>query len=170
MDSALHKTLIKLRFLVGFLGEKSQHGWWQSSFLSPELEAFLGPIFPRTKWLAAYHGVVEAAARVHDERIGVGSGVYHLFRLPRSLEQVLHELMMNHEVTADLIPDLSDRSSAETSLNGLAMNEVKGSPGPISFGTSDDVGSVGLWRRAAACYLEAFSDGSQSFPYVTGAR
>ena len=41
--------------------------------------------------LAQYHGVSEAARRVHDEHLSVGS--FHLFRLPEEMEQDLHALL-----------------------------------------------------------------------------
>jgi hypothetical protein len=40
--------------------------------------------------------VKEAAARVHDEYIGVGK-VYHLFRLPEHIEQALHSSLRDFE-------------------------------------------------------------------------
>ena len=86
------------------------------------------------------------------------------------MEQKLHEMLMDHEMAADLIPDITDQTSAETLLKQLETLEVEGSPGPTNVGTSHDVDSIEIWRMAAAYYQKAFSDGSQSFPYVTGAR
>ena len=48
-------------------------------------------MFSKTSRLAQYHGVLEAARRLHDEHLSVGS--YHLFRLPEEVEQDLHALV-----------------------------------------------------------------------------
>lgn len=81
-----------LRVLVGYLGEKAQHGWWPSEFYSATSSAFLTPVFVRTAKLAQYHGASEAARLVHDEHIGIGR-VFHLFRLPQAIEQAVFEYL-----------------------------------------------------------------------------
>ena len=58
VDKYLH-----LRLLVGYLGEKEQFGWWQTSLLRHDSRSFLTPVFARTSKLAQYHGVREAARR-----------------------------------------------------------------------------------------------------------
>jgi hypothetical protein len=79
-------TIAELRVLVGYLGEKGQANWWGSEFFGPTATAFLAPIFNRYLFLAQYQGATAAAAKIHDEAIGVGR-IYHLFRLPIGLEQ-----------------------------------------------------------------------------------
>jgi len=79
-------TIAELRVLVGYLGEKGQDNWWASDFLSTTAAAFLAPIFNRSLFLAQYQGATAAAAKVHDEAIGVGR-IYHLFPLPIGIEQ-----------------------------------------------------------------------------------
>jgi hypothetical protein len=91
------QQVARLRMIVGFLGEKSQRNWWPSEFFSDTAPAFLNPVFGKTATLAQYHGVKEAARRVHDDHIGVGS-VFHLFRLPDSIEQCLFELLQSSAV------------------------------------------------------------------------
>ena len=68
-DAQVHRlqTIARLRMIVGFLGEKGQHNWWSSEFFSATAPAFLNPVFGKTATLAQYHGVKEAARRVHDE-------------------------------------------------------------------------------------------------------
>ena len=65
-----------LRLAVGLLGERDAAGWWTSAFLSPTSTSFLAPVFGGNTFQARYQGVLEAAKRVHDERIGVGH-VFH---------------------------------------------------------------------------------------------
>ena len=74
-----YDDVIVLRLAVGLLGEREQAGWWTSAFTSPASSAFLGPVFGAKVLQARYQGLLEAARRVHDERIGVGRA----FRAPR---------------------------------------------------------------------------------------
>jgi hypothetical protein len=92
------QEIARLRMIVGFLGEKGQHNWWSSEFFSATAPAFLNPVFGKTTTLAQYHGVKESARRVHDEHIGVGR-VFHLFRLPESIEQALFEMLQEPVMT-----------------------------------------------------------------------
>ena len=101
MEVVESADLAKMRAVVGYLGERNQSGWWQSSFFAPGSQAFLAPVFGRTRLLAQCTGVAQAAAVVHDERIGVGD-VYHLFRLPEDIEQALHRALHSHELSADI--------------------------------------------------------------------
>src|SRR5260370_41584991 len=75
------RQMIRLRLLVGFLGERRQANWSDCSFLDPTGRRFLETTFPRTALNAALHSTSEAARIVHDSRIG-RVGVFHLFRLP----------------------------------------------------------------------------------------
>ena len=88
------EDLIMLRALVGFLGEKPQFNWWDTNFLSETGLKFLGITFPRSSLAAGINSVTAAARRVHDGRIGK-KGVYHLFRLPLGIEQIIHESLTN---------------------------------------------------------------------------
>lgn len=168
MNLELNETLIKLRILVGYLGEKNQHGWWQSSFLSPERDAFLGPVFPRTIWLAACQGVNTAAAKVHDERIGIGSGVYHLFRLPESLEQELYEMLYDKAVTERLPALIEGPEKATAALTEIMDKGVAAQAGPVALKKTMAIDTVATWKTAAMHYFNAFSTKSHSFPYLQG--
>lgn len=41
-------NVLKLRLLVGFLGEKKQCNWWDTTFLEATGQRFLETVFPRT--------------------------------------------------------------------------------------------------------------------------
>ena len=82
------RTILRLRLLVGFLGERSQFAWWNTTFFGDYSLRSLEFVVPKTAALAQYHGVVEAALRLHDEQVNVGT--FHLFRLPEEVEQDLH--------------------------------------------------------------------------------
>jgi hypothetical protein len=41
MEVEIIETLAKLRFAIGYLGERDQFGWWQSSFFTQGSNALL---------------------------------------------------------------------------------------------------------------------------------
>jgi hypothetical protein len=164
-----NKYLIpEIRFLIGFLGEKSQRNWWSSSFVGPTSEAFLGPIFPRTIMLARYHGICESAMRVHDDHIGVGAN-YHLYRLPDSMERSAAKELMNADTQALISAALSDQNHAITRLKELASGQQGREEGAIAVGDYSDAGLQGLLHQAAGHYLRAFEGGYQCFPFMRAA-
>lgn len=157
-------TITELRVLVGYLGEKGQAHWWSSEFFSPNAAAFLAPIFNRSVFLAQYQGVTAAAAKVHDEAIGVGR-IYHLFRLPIGLEQAAAETLNDSSFTQSLQGKLVNREQALSRLAELVTGAELATPGPVSLGQMGDDLSAEL-KRAAGVYLSAFKLGIQSFPYL----
>lgn len=164
----LNPTLVELRAVIGYLGEKDQLGWWQSSFFTRGSSAFLSPLFTRTQFLAQVNGVCRAAALVHDERIGVGH-VYHLFRLPEDLEQSLHRLLHEKEMEQALLPVLTGAPQALDHLRQLAAGQAASGIGPIRLGDTQSLRAVDTWRQAAACYLQGLETQQQIFPYFTDA-
>src|SRR5690606_20632281 len=96
MNHSSMSSLLELRMLVGFLGERAQCAWWPTAFYEASSRLFLEPVFSKTSRLAQYHGVLEAARRLHDEHLSVGS--YHLFRLPEAIDQDLHAMMQDGAV------------------------------------------------------------------------
>ena len=158
--------LIYLRHIVGYLGEKAQSGWWPSEFFAPTSDAFLNPVFAKTKNLARYNGVVEAGRNVHDDRIGVGQRIFHLFRLPVALEQRLQELVASHAQDDAISALTSSRESAMAKLQELADGSSQTGEGPIAVGDSADFAENDWLATAAQCYLTAFESNKQCFPYV----
>lgn len=165
-EPPIQQTLVQLRFAVGLLGEKSTNGWWPTSFLDASSNAFLDPVFVRTGLLAQFHGVTEAARRIHDARLGVGN--FHLFRLPEESEQDLHGLVLDWSRLGKA-PISSDASSAMSILDELAAGEGVDAPGPKLLGPSDLLPTAVAWRQVAAAYRDGFRKGFQSFPYFSRA-
>jgi len=162
--NAIATTIAELRVLIGYLGEKGQANWWGSEFFSATATAFLAPIFNRSLFLAQYQGATAAAAKVHDEAIGVGR-IYHLFRLPIGLEQASANVLNDAAFVQALQSRLANRELALGRLNELAENTESASPGPISLGLmSQDLKAE--FQRAAGFYCAAFTSGIQTFPYV----
>lgn len=164
MEGELLGRLASLRLAVGWLGEQAPQRWWNSGFASNTSKAFLLPVFPRTALLAQYHGLREAAARIHDEHIGLGQ-VYHLFRLPEEVEQELHRLLAEEP---DRLP-LSINGEVEQALAFLASQcaEVKAAAGPVRIGEAEDLQSATAWDRVSSHYAVAFRGGAPTYPYFS---
>lgn len=160
--------IAELRIIVGFLGEKQQANWWNSEFFSTTAAAFLAPIFNRSLFLAQYQGATAAAAKVHDESIGVGH-IYHLFRLPIGLEQASAEALNNTLFVATVQARLANRELAQARLAELAGKAESASPGPVSLGQMGQDLKADL-KRSAGFYCAALTSGIHTFPYVREAE
>lgn len=157
-------TIAELRILIGYLGEKGQANWWSSEFFSTTAAAFLAPIFNRSLFLAQYQGATAAAAKIHDEAIGVGR-IYHLFRLPIGLEQASAEALNDTAFVQTLQGRLMSRELALARLTELVEKQESASPGPVSLGQMSQDLKTEL-QRAAGFYCSALTAGIQTFPYV----
>jgi len=166
MTPEVVNSVASLRLLVGFLGEQEQAGWWPSAFFGASSKPFLSPVFPKTTVLAQCRGVTHAAARVHDERIGVGS-VFHLFRLPEDIEQAVHRLLEQQEPAQRLSSAVNDKQSAITSLKALAASKQPPGSGPVRVGRAADLGKLDSWRVVAAHYAAGFQASSEVFPFFS---
>jgi hypothetical protein len=160
----IHQT-IRLRIAVGCLGELDGSPWWPSGFLGPHAAAFLNPVFGSRTTIAQYQGVVEAACRAHDEKIGVGR-VFHLFRLPEATERRISGGL--DQVAGNLKDCFDSCESAERVLAGLATGEGEVKPGPLKLGAADIIESPGGIARIAAAYRSAFRSGIKCYPYFSG--
>jgi|AntAceMinimDraft_8_1070364.scaffolds.fasta_scaffold00500_11 hypothetical protein len=155
--------LIILRFIVGFLGEKEQFGWWDTNFLSKTGLKFLAINFPRSALTAGCTSVTAAAKRLHDERIGKG-GVFHLFRLPASIEETVHRELMKVD-QEEILPHLESKDAAMVVLKELFNDDVDAPSGPVQIGTTKNILSDSAIRGLAGRYYDAFSTGKKTFPY-----
>jgi hypothetical protein len=164
MNASILAQIARLRLLVGFLGERSQCNWWPSAFFTPSSSAFLVPIFTKTVFMAQHHGVKEAASRVHDEHIGVGK-VYHLFRLPESVEQTLLSHLRDPAFIDSVRVLLQDKERALEGLATLAKSHAAWQEGPVLVGAIDELlegKKVGL---LAQYYRSAFAGSIKVYPY-----
>ena len=155
-------SLLKIRLLVGYLGEQAQFGWWPTAYYEPPGHLFLEPAFPKTIQLAQYHGVIEAARRVHDDHLSVGS--FHLFRLPEEMEQDLHTLLhtgLEHSFSPRLC---QDKTVAVVELRNIAGDAKTNVAGPVSIGRVEQINKN--IQKLAATYQSAFDSGFHSFPYM----
>lgn len=160
------KTIAELRMLVGFLGEQ-QPAWWPSQFFSPSASAFLSPVFTRSMPLAQYQGVTAAAARLHEEFIGIGR-TFHLFRLPEIYEQSASSVLTAQTFVDQVRPCISSKDAAVARLEELAIAGAA-NEGPQIVGDFDDNLSQSLMVMAGL-YLDAFRKGIKTFPYLREAQ
>jgi hypothetical protein len=157
-------TILSLRQLVGFLGERAQYGWWPTSFFGDYSMRSLEFVAPKTAMLAQYHGAIEAARRLHDEHLSVGS--YHLFRLPEELEQDLHALVQSAE-GATVIRELpTDKESALSSLARMSDAAVVVAEGPVKVGSITALGEADTTKAIAGVYMKALSANVKAYPYL----
>lgn len=163
MNIKILSDFLVMRLLVGFLGEKSQLNWWPTTFIGSSSNLFLSPVFPRTTLLSQYHGILEAARRVHDERIGVGS-VFHLFRLPEAYEHDLHALISDGGFSLPLV-SFANKDSALAALQKIAVGDTPPNEGPVKLGNAQDIMTSGAIRDISRCYVAAFGQGLTSYPY-----
>ena len=162
MEAELIELLSRFRLATGYLGEREQYGWWQSSFFTQGSEAFLSPLFSRTQVLAQCNGVTRAASIIHDERIGVGN-VYHLFRLPEEIELNIHKKL--HEFKPE-----DTYSTKESALDYLRKNSIKSdqsSVGPTRVGDKNSLYELKSWQLVSGLYLYAFEKSVEIYPYFS---
>lgn len=166
MKESYLTTLLQMRLLVGFLGERAQCAWWPTAFYEVSSRLFLEPVFSKTSRLAQYHGVLEAARRLHDEHLSVGS--YHLFRLPEEVEQDLHAIVQSSEGEdlASQVPP--SKEAALDALKRLAATSSTSSVGPTAVGSIKDIDSTDTLKAIAAAYLSAFTQDAKTYPYLVG--
>ncbi len=157
--------LLNLRLIVGYLGERSQHGWWATAFFDSSSRTFLEPGFAKTSGLAKYHGVVEAARQLHDTHLSVGA--YHLFRLPEEMEQDLHVYMRDGADVQTLLDGLNSKVTVEAALEGVAGKAGEIKEGPVAIGKIQDLDAAGTIAKIAAAYLPAFRKDARCYPYLT---
>lgn len=158
--------IVGLRLAVGLLGEQEQSAWWPSGFLGRHAQAFLGPVFGSKTRMAQYHGVTEAACRIHDEKIGVGR-VFHLFRLPELIEQRLCDALQEGSVPEEVTRCFNSTEAAEIVLADLAKGSAEAKPGPVRIGGADLINSPDGVALLAATYRAAFRADIKCYPYLT---
>jgi hypothetical protein len=155
------EILAELRALVGYLGE--EHGWWGSQFFSRSSRTFLTPVFPRSLPLSQYQGVTVAAARAHDEHIGVGR-IVHLFRMPELHEQAGAAVLRDAAGVDQIFAHLGSQEQAMERLSVLAA-PVEPNEGPVLVGEWEEDLAL-LLGRMAGHYVAAMQGYLTTYPYL----
>lgn len=157
-------TLLSIRLLVGLLGERANFAWWPTAFYEASSRLFLEPVLSKTSHLAQYHGVLEAARRLHDEHLSVGS--YHLFRLPAEVEQNLYSLMLSDEGEEVVAQLPKERGEALLALAAISANSPSLGEGPTMVGSIKELQSPAVLQSIASAYLRAFQRNARTYPYM----
>jgi len=127
---------------------------------------FLNPIFGSKTRMAQYHGVTEAACRVHDEKIGVGR-VFHLYRLPETIEERISDAFQEGSLPEEVTRCFEAAEDAVRVLADLAKGPVEVKSGPVRLGGADMINSPDGVALLAATYRAAFQAGIKCYPYFT---
>ncbi|MCS4047859.1 hypothetical protein GGQ04_003015 [Salinibacter ruber] len=162
----MKQELIRLRTLVGFLGEEDQFSWWDTSFLSETGQRFLERTFPRSAFASGLHSVTVAALQLHDASVGKGD-VAHLFRLAPTQEREVSELLRDTEPD-QILDGVQDSETALESLNEMSR-VVSSTAGAVRVGRRDDLLTSDGIGQVAGYYHEAFTSDQQVFPYFSDA-
>jgi len=157
------QSICRIRIAVSFLGEKGQHAWWKTSFLSPTGFRFIERLFPKTSRTAAAESAGEAAKRVHDEVIGKGQ-VCHLFRFSPESEENLHAAFLSIS-PEDIEQICTSAESAKAVLIETASGSSAASVGPKQIGPIRDALIPDSLSAIAAHYLSGFENNTPTFPY-----
>lgn len=158
---------LRLRALVLALGESTKPPWWKTEFMNETGLRYLERLYPRTALRAAIYAAGRAASDVHDRAVG-RVGVYHLFRLPESLETDLNRSRENSQETfnsafraalgqADKLLELL------TPLRGHSKADI--ATGARRLGTGKDMLTAAGFESMTAVYHAAFTQGKPCFPY-----
>jgi hypothetical protein len=164
----LHLLALRLRALVLALGESVPSPWWKTGFMNETGFRFLERLYPRTYFHAAVHAAGKAACDVHDGAVG-RIGVYHLFRLPESLEADMHAIppTENEDFLSIFRRCLGKPEELMEMLLTLCGSEegTDAAPGPRRIGAVADLMTLPALGRTASFYHGAFSLGKRAFPY-----
>lgn len=104
---------------------------------------------------------------VHDEHIGTGKGVFHLFRLPEMIEVELHKVIYNIEFEKQAMEIIAKDETAHQYLTTYAEGKISSFIGPIRVGSTENIEKDETWKTVAQHYLNAFQEGKQVFPYLS---
>lgn len=170
MEETVSLTVLalRLRALVLALGESAWPAWWKTEFMNETGLRFLERLYPRTSFHAAVHAAGRAACEVHDRAVG-RIGVYHLFRLPESLEIEIYRVPPNSDEEFFVRfrsclgrPDKLLEVLATFSSSGEATGAASGAR---RMGTEKDLMTSDAFGKMAAVYHHAFTEGKPAFPY-----
>ena len=123
-------------------------------------------VYPKATFAAALEGASRSACEFHDNRIGKGK-VFHLFRLPTSMEQTIHQLLLEKEMQ-EFAQSITDQESAMQIISEMVDSSVDAPEGPVQIGTRKDLGTNFSIAEMAKHYLSAFEAGKKTLPYFVG--
>lgn len=159
----------RLRALTLALGESVRPQWWTTQFMSVAGMRFLERLYPRTAFQAAVHAAGRAACDAHDRAVG-RVGVYHLFRLPESLELDMARIPpdFDHQFVTQFRAGLGTTERLLALLAAMCEGVgVETAGGARRIGSDSDSMTLPSLKKVASIYHQAFSQGKPAFPYFT---
>jgi len=157
------KSLIEIRLLVSYLGEKDQCNWWDSQFLTTTGLSFLEISFPRTPYIAAYTSISNIAEKTHEKAIAKDGSV-NLFKLPGQLEEQITKYISNTQLE-DFFKSVTNKELALQKLKSYFKQAVTSPTGAVQVGKVKDILTPQGISEMAAHYYDAFLNGKKVFPY-----
>lgn len=158
---------LRLRVLVAALSEGSQAPWWRTKYLSPTGSRTLSRLYPRSAFGAAVRAVTAAARSLHDSSIGKGD-VYHLFRLPPTIEREIEVILAEPSADSrfqDVIKDLGNSAALTNLLAAMSGKTTGKHQGAVRIPNATPE-NADTYTRMAAVYLDGFHRGERVFPYM----
>jgi|UniRef100_A0A7C3R5P9 hypothetical protein len=169
----LSMLVLRLRALVLALGESVKPEWWKTKFMNETGFRFLERLYPRSAFRAAIHAAGRVACDVHDRSVG-RIGVYHLFRLPESLEAEIHQIppVSDGEFVERIRSRLGSPDDLMKMLQSLCGSEGGKdiAPGAKWIGTHSDLMMSRAFEKTAAVYYHSFSKEKPTFPYFSSEK
>ena len=155
----LHR-LIRLRLLVGALGEQCQ--WWSSRFTDELAQRRFETLFPRTHVRASLEAVTVAARRDHDSKLHPEA--LHLFRLTGAQEDTIaHNLAL---ASPTLAPPPTSLEGIPKELDAIGEpDSVPAAQGPCSLGSATRTRYHAAVADLARTYAAAARSGKVVTPY-----
>ena len=155
-DKLIYKSIIELRLIVAYLGEKKS--WWNTKFFDNSSKEFLSYIFPKSKSTQLRCSILSTRDFIDNQ---VGANYYHLFRFPMSVEELIHENLI--DINLNII---NSEDIALKILENMACNlSTDGNNGPKNIG-SVDILSIDILQVIAAEYFHAFTNDYKVHPYL----
>jgi hypothetical protein len=158
---------LRLRALVLALGESAKPAWWKTELMNETGLRFLERLYPRTYFQAAVHAAGRAASDAHDRAVG-RIGVYHLFRLPESLETEMNRMPPDSDegFFSGLRAALGHPDKLMELLTPLCGEAgTDAAPGAKRIGVDKDLMTAAGFEKTAAVYRHGFAQGKPGFPY-----
>jgi hypothetical protein len=159
------EDIIRARLLVASLGERASAPWWRSLASTEVSGRWLQRLFPRTAARAALEISSRAALAVHDAKLG-GTGVYHLFRLPVSLETGVHEVLARNDARVSALLESASGDGMQMLAAMAGSERVESVSGPLNCGRVSALQRGRALQHLCAAYVGGFQSGAAVFPYL----
>ena len=156
-------TILKLRWIVSFLSEKSPSPWWNSDIFGSSSLYMFRDIFNNSSVLAQYHAAKSSAMYFHDKSLS--KETFHLFRLKEELEQDLHSYVLENQTEQkNYIPKSVE--DGISNLKSISNKILEKKEGPFLINLENNELNLSTINKFSDTYLMAFNNKIISLPYI----